>query len=87
MVSAFVQATAGAWGRPRPELQDEGTFVLLSVEVPVSDTRPVPSAMREAIARALNQIAPPNAAQPLGTWMVNFVRNGQVYESIFHDGA
>jgi hypothetical protein len=87
MVSAFIEATTGSWGRPRTELQDGGTFVLLSVEVPVSDTRPISAQVRAAIAESLNRVAPPSAAQPLGAWMVNFVRNGQVYESIFHDGV
>ena len=81
---AFFEATAsGDWPRPSTEIQDDGAFVLLMVHVPKVWDRTEPSnEERQAIVRALNSLMPIPNDEPLGSWMVVFLRDGNVYESI-----
>lgn len=81
---AFFDATAGGnWPRPATEIQDDGEFVLLMVHVPRVWDRTEPSnEERRAIVNALNSVLPIPREEPLGCWMVVFLRDGNVYESI-----
>lgn len=79
---AFVRATSERWGRPDTEIQDEGTFVLLSVETTNADPLKIEAGERLKIEAALSQVMPIYPNQPLGTWMVAFKCNGTVYEAI-----
>jgi hypothetical protein len=82
---AFVRATSGKWGRPRAEIQDGGTFVLLSVDALAFEPKEIEAQDRSSVIKALNAFMPVKAEQEFGTWMVIFLRNGQVYESILPD--
>ncbi len=84
--TAFSQVTLGRWGHPRTEIQDGGTFVLLSVDVPHFNANEVDSKVRESVANALNEILPTHPGQTIGSWLVVFLREGQVCESISPSG-
>lgn len=79
---AFVLATSDRWGRPSTEIQDGGTFVLLSLDTASADPLEIGSRDRLNIEAALSRFMPVYPEQPLGTWMVVFKTRGEVYESI-----
>lgn len=82
----FTRVTSGKWAHPRTEIQDGGTFVLLTVDVPPSNVNDVDAEVRRSVAKALNQFVPSHPEQTLGSWMVVFRRDGNVYESLLPSG-
>lgn len=84
--ATFARLTSGKWGVPHTEIQDDGTFVLLTVDVPSSKDSEVESKLRPLVANALNELIQPHSEQKLGSWMVVFRRDGYVYESLLPSG-
>jgi hypothetical protein len=77
----FVQVVEGRWVKPRTEIQENWTYVLLSVDVRPGDGV-IDRETRRSVALALNAVVPAHPEQELGSWMVVFTRNGDVFDSI-----
>ena len=80
-VDALARVSQGRWPRAATEIQDGGTFLLLSVEEQLPpelfDDR-----LRHQVAMELNGVIP-SFKEQLYSWMVVFKKpNGQVYESL-----
>lgn len=82
VATAFANATAGLWPYPHADILDDGTFILLTVEVPTAHTGYINDALRSTITETLDAIVPTVPDQHLGTWIVAFVRDGAVYAAI-----
>jgi hypothetical protein len=79
---ALVLLGEGNWSRVHSEVQDDGNFVLFSIES--SDLTPTTiEPFRKSILDSLNRLVPKHANHPLGSWMVVFTRDGHVLESVF----
>lgn len=80
-VGALDKVAKGRWPSANTEIQDGGTFLLLTVE------RELPrelfdEKLRRQVAMELNGVVPSHSNQTLGSWMVVFKKNGEVYESL-----
>lgn len=84
---AFSEATRKKLPSARTEIQDGGLFLLLSVEVPSSEKSAVKQLMRAEVAHKLNSILPANEGQTVGSWLVIFTHEGEVYDSILPYGV
>jgi hypothetical protein len=82
VATAFMQATAARWPFPSVELQDRGTFMLIRVDVPASDSRDIDVSVRRSIALALNEAVPVHVTQKFGHWIVAFLRNDKMFETV-----
>ena len=79
----FSEVTLKKWPHPRTEIQDDYEFVLLSVDVPLHlAVNKIEFEERKAVVLALNALMPVPPSEPLGTWIVVFLQDGEVYESI-----
>jgi hypothetical protein len=79
--ATFMQVTGGSWPRPLTEIQDDGKFVLLIVEVPASwDRTELGNRERTAVISALNELIPIPPDEPVGAWIVCF--KGKFSDSI-----
>jgi hypothetical protein len=75
------------WPPASAEIQDGGTFLLLSVQLATSDRVEVNASERDSIVCALNAVIPPFPEQTLGSWMVIVKRGAKVEESILPSGV
>jgi len=82
VTTAFVQATAARWSFPSVELQDRGTFMLIRVDLPPSDEREIDLSIRQSIALALNETVPVHFTQKFGHWIVTFLRDNKMVETV-----
>ena len=82
VTTAFMQATAARWPFPSVELQDRDTFMLIRVDVPPSDQRDIDLPVRQSIALALNQAVPVHFTQKFGHWIVTFLRDNKMVETV-----
>ena len=82
VTTAFVQATAARWSFPSVELQDRGTFMLIRVDVEPSDSQDIDQSLRQSIARALNETVPVHLTQKFGHWIVTFLRENKMVETV-----
>lgn len=80
--AAFKQATSGRWPCVRTEIQDDGNYLLLSVYVPSTDISEIDLSVRRAVVQALNSLIPIDPKEPVGYWIVAFIHNQNVYDSI-----
>ena len=80
-IAALDAVAAGRWPLARAELQDDGTFLLLSVDAEVPRAT-FDEELREGVARQLNSIVPASPEQMPGSWMVVFKTGGNVYQSL-----
>ena len=82
-IEVFARVVGDSWPRPEAEIMDDGTFVLLKVDVPRLWNRVGPSdEERMLVVSALNEVLPIPQNEPVGAWMVVFKQDGNVYESI-----
>jgi hypothetical protein len=79
---AFMQATAARWPFPSVELQDRDTFMLIRVDVPPSDKHDIDLSVRQSIATALNEVVPVHFTQKFGHWIVAFLRDNKMVETV-----
>ena len=84
-VAALDAIARGRWRQPHSELQEDGTFLLLSVDADVP-REVFDDELRKLVAAQLNAIVPPSPAQALGPWIVVFKTGGSVYESLLPSG-
>lgn len=82
VTTAFMRATAARWSFPSVELQDRGTFMLIRVDVPPSDSSDIDVSVRRSIALALNEAIPVHFTQKFGHWIVAFLRNNKMIETV-----
>ena len=82
VATAFVRATAARWSFPSVELQDRGTFMLIRVDVPPQDQRDIDLPVRQSIALALNETVPVHFTQKFGHWIVTFLRDNKMIETV-----
>lgn len=82
VTTAFVRATAARWSFPSVELQDRGTFMLIRVDVPPQDQRDIDLPVRQSIALALNEAVPVHFTQKFGHWIVTFLRDNKMIETV-----
>jgi hypothetical protein len=75
------------WPTARAEVQDGGTFLLLSVQLAATDGVKVSASERDSITRELNAVVPPVPEQTLGSWMLVVKRGAKVEESILPNGV
>ena len=80
--AAFMRATAARWPSPSVELQDRDTFMLIRVDVPPSDSLDIDVSVRQSIARALNEAVPAHFTQTFGHWIVAFLRDNKMFETV-----
>jgi hypothetical protein len=81
-VEELTRAASKDWPCAEGEIQDGGTFLLLSVQVPPGANTELSPAKRSKIIRALNKVVPSSKQQSLGSWMVVVMRGGTVEQSI-----
>jgi hypothetical protein len=81
-VDVFIRACGGRWSDVRTEIQDDGEYLLLSVEVPLTDVAEIDPSVRSAVAIALNALISLVPEEPTGNWIVGLMHNGNVYDSI-----
>ncbi|SDM35539.1 hypothetical protein [Polaromonas sp. JS666] len=79
---AFVDATAARWSIPQVELYEKEALVMVTVETLASDGKDIDVAIKQAVARALNKLIPPDSDHKFGLWMVVFCCEGHVYDTI-----
>jgi hypothetical protein len=79
---ALATVALGRWTRARTEIQDGGAFLLLSVDAPQLSIKMLDRKIRKAVAVVLNNLLPASREQPVGSWIVVFIRDGEVFESI-----
>jgi hypothetical protein len=82
VTTAFMQATAARWSFPSVELQDRDTFMLIRVDVPPSDKHDIDLPVRQSIAAALNEVVPVHFTQKFGHWIVAFLRDNKMVETV-----
>ncbi|WP_431095361.1 hypothetical protein [Polaromonas aquatica] len=82
VTTAFVHATGARWSFPRVEIQDRGTFMLISVDSLSPEIHEIELPVKKSIAQALNQVIPPHPTQQFGSWMVVFFREGKMFETV-----
>jgi hypothetical protein len=82
VATAFVKATAARWSFPRVDLQDKGTFMLISVEALAPDAQEVEMPLKKSIAQALSEVIPTHPSQKFGNWMVVFFHEGKMFETV-----
>jgi hypothetical protein len=82
VATAFVKATAARWSFPRVDLQDRGTFMLISVDAMAPDVREVEMPLKKSIAQALSEVIPTHPTQKFGNWMVVFFHEGKMFETV-----
>jgi len=75
------------WPKAAAEIQDGGTFLLLSVQLATSERAKVSASERASIEDALNAVIPAVSDQTIGSWMVVIKRGAQVEESILANGV
>jgi hypothetical protein len=82
VTTAFVHATGARWSFPRVEVQDRGTFMLISVDSLTPEIQEIELPVKKSIAQALNQVIPAHPTQRFGNWMVVFFRDGKMFETV-----
>ena len=82
VATAFVHATAARWSFPRVQIQDREPLVLVSVEAESADANGIELPMRKSIAQALNKVMPAHPDHKFGLWMVVFLNDGKMYETV-----
>lgn len=82
VATAFVKATGARWSFPRVDMQDKGTFMLISVDAVSPEVREVALPVKESITLALNEVIPSHPSQKFGNWMVVFFHEGKMYETV-----
>lgn len=55
---------------------------MVTVETQPSDGKTIELSLKQAVARALNQLIPADSAHKFGLWMVVFCCEGHVYDTI-----
>ena len=82
-IATLAALSQGHWQKITAEFQDDGTFLLLKVEAPLISEEQLTDLIRQEVVTALDRLIPDHACQPTGSWMVVFVRQGEVFASIF----
>jgi hypothetical protein len=82
VAAAFVHATAARWSFPRVQIQDREPLVLVSVEAQPFDAKTIEPPLRKSIAHALNKVIPEHPDHKFGLWMVVFLNEGKMYETV-----
>ena len=82
VAAAFVGATAALWSFPQVELYEKEALVMVTVETSSPDGQGIDPALKQSIAKALNQLIPADSEHRFGLWMVVFCCEGHVYETI-----
>lgn len=82
VTAAFVEATAARWSFPHVELYEKEALVMVTVETQSPDGSRIDPALRQSVAKALNQLIPADSEHRFGYWMVVFCCEGHVYETI-----
>ncbi|MEP6770484.1 MAG: hypothetical protein ABI893_01720 [Polaromonas sp.] len=82
VTTAFVHATGARWSFPRVDIQDRGTFMLISVDALSPEVKEIELPVKKSIANALNQVIPAHASQKFGNWIVVFFRDGKMFETV-----
>jgi hypothetical protein len=82
VATAFVKATGARWSFPRVDMQDKGTFMLISVDAISPEVQEVALPVKESITLALNEVIPSHPSQKFGNWMVVFFHEGKMYETV-----
>lgn len=71
------------WDHFESEIQDDGTYVLLSARVAWGEPKEVAPELESAVRTAMNAIIPDHPQQELGSWMVNVWYGAALVDSIF----
>ncbi|SFV03133.1 hypothetical protein SAMN05216350_1162 [Polaromonas sp. YR568] len=82
VATAFVHATAARWSFPRVQIQDQEPLVLISVETEPAEAKGIEPPLRKSIAQALNKVMPEHPDHKFGLWMVVFLNEGKMYETV-----
>ncbi len=82
VAAAFVHATSARWSFPRVQIQDQEPLVLVSVEAEPEDAKGIELPVRKSIAHALNKVMPAHPDHKFGLWMVVFLSEGKMYETL-----
>lgn len=82
VAAAFVHATAARWSFPRVQIQDREPLVLVSVETQPEDAKGIALPLRKSIAQALNKVMPMHPDHKFGLWMVVFLNEGKMFETV-----
>ncbi len=82
-IAALAALAQEHWREITAEFQDDGTFLLLTVQAPSISEEQLTDLIRQEVVTALDRLIPDHACQPTGSWMVVFVKQGEVFASIF----
>ena len=75
------------WPKAAAEIQDGGTFLLLSVQLATYERATVTASERVSIEDALNAVITALPGDPVGSWMVVVKLRAQVEESVMANGV
>lgn len=82
VTTAFVHATAARWSFPRVQVQDREPLVLVSVDTLPGDADVIEPPLKKSITQALNKVIPEHPDHKFGLWMVVFLNEGRMYETL-----
>lgn len=82
-IAALAALAQEHWREITAELQDGGTFLLFRVQAPSIGEEDLTDLIRQEVVTVLDRLIPDHACQPAGSWMVVFVKQGEVFSSIF----
>ena len=71
------------WDHIESEIQDEGTYVLLSARIAWGEKKEVSPELESAVRVAMTSLLPHHPQQELGSWMVNVWSGAAIVDSIF----
>jgi hypothetical protein len=71
------------WDYFESEIQDGGTFVLLSARIAWGEAKEVTPALEAAVRSAMNALIPHHPQQENGSWMVNVWYGAALVDAIF----
>lgn len=71
------------WDHFESEIQDGGTYVLLSARIAWGEPKEVAPELESAVRDAMNALIPHHSQQEQGSWMVNVWSGAALVDSIF----
>ena len=80
---ALASLAKGRWKNIQTEIQDDGIFLLLTADAPCLSEPELTTEQRAELAAAMDNVVPTHPDQDFGSWMVVFMKNGEVFASIY----
>jgi hypothetical protein len=81
-VTKFIEVTGGKWTNIYSEIQGDGEEFLLVVNAPQAEVGNLDDSTRKRIVGALNALIPVKPEDPVGSWVIGFKHEGEIYDSI-----